>query len=210
MKCPPWSLSHVFYFKVLFCQFMDYFRDLSAAIENEEYFEAVALNLWTPTAPSVYASADQGGRAMNSSSLSGGSCDDDTKGALNSSSSNTNRRRALVTHPDGVQEVGDGMLTKRYLVYSAACSDHRGFYSSVASINTPRKYPALRPKLSRTWNLSLSFIAHDGYLICKRKHKHPLPYEKTYLFRKSEAFLNTSRYIASICCTSYNIFPSTL
>ena len=65
---------------VHFCDFIDYFRDLSAAIENDEYFQAVALNAWV-----LPADNDRGG-----------GCD---------GANNTDSCRALVTHPDGVQEV---------------------------------------------------------------------------------------------------------
>eukprot|EP00752_Nemacystus_decipiens_P010458 g9317.t1 len=64
---------------VHFRDFIDYFRDLSAAIENDEYFQAVALNAW------VLPSEDDGGG--------------------NGGANNTESCRALVTHPDGVQEV---------------------------------------------------------------------------------------------------------
>ena len=65
---------------VYFCDFIDYYRDLSAAIDNDEYFQGVALNAWV-----LPAEDDRGGRG-------GGA-------------SNTDSCRALVTHPDGVQEV---------------------------------------------------------------------------------------------------------
>lgn len=71
---------------VHFCDFIDYFRDLSAAIENDEYFQGVALNAWV-----LPAEDDRGGGANNTDSC-----------------------RALVTHPDGVQEVGDGDLDSTY------------------------------------------------------------------------------------------------
>ncbi|CAN0572717.1 unnamed protein product [Ectocarpus sp. 12 AP-2014] len=59
---------------------MDYFRDLSAAIENDDYFQAVTLNAWVlPAQEFPAAGYDDGNNST-------GSC------------------RALVTHPDGVQE----------------------------------------------------------------------------------------------------------
>eukprot|EP00903_Cladosiphon_okamuranus_P011643 g10951.t1 len=63
---------------VLFCDFIDYFRDLSAAIENDEYFQEVVLNAWV-----LPAEDDRGG----------------------GEGSNTDSCRALVTHPDGAQEI---------------------------------------------------------------------------------------------------------
>lgn len=33
-------------FQVNFCDFMDYFRDISAAIENDDYFQALVMNCW--------------------------------------------------------------------------------------------------------------------------------------------------------------------
>lgn len=62
---------------VHFSDFLDYFRDLSAAIENDEYFQAVTLNAW------VLPAHDGNGNISNST---------------------TDSCRALVTHPDGVQE----------------------------------------------------------------------------------------------------------
>lgn len=70
---------------VLFCDFMDYFRDLSTAIENDDYFQAVTLNAW------VLPAQDAPGA---------GGDDDENRNANN----NTASCRALVTHPDGVQE----------------------------------------------------------------------------------------------------------
>ncbi|CAN0426838.1 unnamed protein product, partial [Ectocarpus sp. 8 AP-2014] len=70
---------------VLFCDFMDYFRDLSAAIENDDYFQAVTLNAWVlPAQECPAAGYDDGNR--------------------NANNNNTASCRALVTHPDGVQE----------------------------------------------------------------------------------------------------------
>ncbi|CAM9454322.1 unnamed protein product [Hapterophycus canaliculatus] len=66
---------------VHFCDFMDYFRDLSAAIENDDYFQSVTLNAWVLPA---YGNKEQGG------GREGGS---------------TDGPRAIVTHSDGVQEV---------------------------------------------------------------------------------------------------------
>ena len=36
----------VFFVQVYFYDFMDYYRDLSVAIENDECFRAVALDAW--------------------------------------------------------------------------------------------------------------------------------------------------------------------
>ncbi|CAM9584253.1 unnamed protein product [Scytosiphon promiscuus] len=66
---------------VHFCDFMDYFRDLSAAIENDDYFESVTLNAWVLPA---YDNDGQGGGRE---------------------SGDADSRRAVVTHSDGVQEV---------------------------------------------------------------------------------------------------------
>ncbi|CAN0557715.1 unnamed protein product, partial [Ectocarpus sp. 12 AP-2014] len=69
---------------VLFCDFMDYFRDLSAAIENDDYFQAVTLNAWVlPAQDRPAAGYDDGN--------------------INANNNNTGSCRALVTHPDGVQ-----------------------------------------------------------------------------------------------------------
>ena len=70
----------VFFVQVYFYDFMDYYRDLSVAIENDECFRAVALDAWVLP--------PQDGRGNTSAGEGGGSdC------------------RAVVTHPDGVQEV---------------------------------------------------------------------------------------------------------
>lgn len=71
---------------VLFCDFMDYFRDLSAAIENDDYFQAVTLNAWVLPAQDAPGEGDEDDYNKNANSNNTGSC------------------RALVTHPDGVQE----------------------------------------------------------------------------------------------------------
>ncbi|CAN0553979.1 unnamed protein product, partial [Laminaria digitata] len=60
---------------------MDYFRDLSVAIENDEYFQSVTLDAW------VLPAQDERGN--------GNSTGGDGRG---------NGCRAIVTHPDGVQE----------------------------------------------------------------------------------------------------------
>ncbi|CAM9455966.1 unnamed protein product [Ectocarpus sp. 6 AP-2014] len=70
---------------VLFCDFMDYFRDLSAAIENDDYFQAVTLNAWVLPAQECPAAGYGDGNK-------------------NANNNNTRSCRALVTHPDGVQE----------------------------------------------------------------------------------------------------------
>ncbi|CAB1115696.1 unnamed protein product [Ectocarpus sp. CCAP 1310/34] len=68
---------------VLFCDFMDYFRDLSAAIENDDYFQAVTLNAWVLPAQECPATGYDDGN-------------------------NTGSCRALVTHSDGVLEIENG------------------------------------------------------------------------------------------------------
>lgn len=65
---------------VHFCDFMDFFRDLSAAIQNDDYFQSVTLNAWAIPA---YDNEGQGAGRK---------------------SGNTDGRRAIVTHSDGVQE----------------------------------------------------------------------------------------------------------
>lgn len=72
---------------VHFCDFIDYFRDLSAAIENDEYFQAVALNAWVLPAQ------------------------DDREGS--GDAVNTDSCRALVTHPDGVQEARTRLIVQQ-------------------------------------------------------------------------------------------------
>lgn len=68
--------------KVFFLDFIDYFRNLSAAIENDEYFQGVALNSWVLPAFPGHGDGPTGDGVENDCS-----------------------KQALVTHPDGVQEV---------------------------------------------------------------------------------------------------------
>lgn len=67
---------------MFFLDFIDYFRDLSAAIENDDYFQGVALNSWVLPALPEHGDTQDGVGVENSCS-----------------------KQALVTHPDGVQEV---------------------------------------------------------------------------------------------------------
>lgn len=66
--------------QVFFCDFINYFRDISPAIEDDEYFNEVALNSWV-----FPVKGDQG--------------------ESNYGNSGDSTCRALVTHPDGYQEV---------------------------------------------------------------------------------------------------------
>lgn len=79
---------------------MDYFRDLSAAIENDQYFQAVTLNAWV--LPARDDLGEEGG-------------DKNTASTTNNHNSSTDSCRALVAHPDGVQEASNSRqtLTKR-------------------------------------------------------------------------------------------------
>ncbi|CAM9774836.1 unnamed protein product, partial [Pylaiella littoralis] len=80
-------------FVVFFCDFMDYFRDLSAAIENDEYFQAVTLNAWV--LPARDDRGEEGG-------------DKNTASTTNNHNSSTDSCRALVAHPDGLVVIENG------------------------------------------------------------------------------------------------------
>lgn len=66
--------------QVFFSEFIEYFRDISPAIEDDKYFHDVALNSWIFRVKGNQGRSDYG-------------------------NSGDSTCRALVTHPDGYQEV---------------------------------------------------------------------------------------------------------
>ncbi|CAM9877001.1 unnamed protein product [Ascophyllum nodosum] len=77
--------------QVLFCDFIDYFWDISAAIDDDEYFWELVLKSWILPVKDDRGHSEDGGDDSDGEGGGGGE----------------NSCRALVTHPDGVQEARD-------------------------------------------------------------------------------------------------------